>query len=265
MENDYREINRRLWNAKTPVHLESPMYDLPGFLAGKTSLKPIEQELLGPVGGLSVLHLQCHFGQDTLSLARMGARTTGVDLSDEAIARARQLNEQLNLDARFIRCDIYDLPEVLDDTFDLVYTSYGTIGWLPDIERWAGVVARYIRPGGRFVFVEFHPYVWMYDEHFREVAYSYFNGEPIIEKTEGTYADRNAPIANLSVSWNHSLSSVLQALLDQRLTLRDIREYDYSPYDCFLDVKEEEPGKFRTIRHGNKIPMVYSVVAEKPV
>lgn len=262
---DYLDANRDLWNKKTPAHLDSDFYDLPGFLSGKTSLKPIELALLGDVSGLRILHLQCHFGQDSLSLARMGARVTGIDLSDVAIARARELNEQLGLDARFIVSDVYDLPNRLDETFDLVFSSYGVIGWLPDMPRWAGVIDRFLRPGGRFVFVEFHPVVWMFDEDYRHFAYSYFNQGLITTEVSGTYADREAKEAGgTEYSWNHPLSDVLQSLLDRGLRLTHFQEYDYSPYDCFPGTVEDPPGQFR-IRHlGNRIPMLYSLTAKKP-
>lgn len=265
MENqpDYKEINRVLWNTKTPVHLNSQFYDLAGFLAGASSLKPIELGLLGGVQGKSILHLQCHFGQDSLSLARMGARVTGMDLSDTAIDKARELNEELGLDARFICCDIYDLPAHLDETFDIVFTSYGVIGWLPDMERWAGIVNRYLRPGGRFVFVEFHPVLWMFDDDFQHFAYRYFNQGSIAFESEGTYADREAKLSDQGIGWNHSLGNVIQSLLDKGLQLTHFQEYDYSPYDCFPDMEESEPGRFRFRRHGDRLPMVYSLTASK--
>lgn len=130
---NYRDINRAAWNAKTAVHIDSAFYDMPGFLAGNTTLKSLETGLLGDVKGKRILHLQCHFGQDSLSLARMGAHVTGVDFSDAAIAKARSLATELKLDARFVQCDLYSLKDHLDEVFDIVFTSYGTIGWLPDL------------------------------------------------------------------------------------------------------------------------------------
>ncbi len=172
---DYLAINKNTWNTKTPVHLNSEFYGLEEFIKGKTSLKQIELDLLGEVKGKKILHLQCHFGQDTLSLARMGAEVTGVDFSDTAIKEANLLTQKINQSARFICCDVYSLPEHLDEEFDLVYTSYGTIGWLPDLNKWAQIIHRFLKPGGKFVFVEFHPVVWMFDDNFKEIKYNYFN------------------------------------------------------------------------------------------
>src|SRR5688572_730649 len=136
---DYLEKNRRLWNARTDVHVTSEFYELDKFLAGKSSLNEIELNLLGDLKGKSVLHLQCHFGQDSISLARLGAEVTGVDLSDKAIAKAKELAKQTGANAEFICTDIYELPQHLDKKFDVVFTSYGTIGWLPDLDKWAKI------------------------------------------------------------------------------------------------------------------------------
>lgn len=260
---DYISINRQTWNKKAEVHIASEFYDVAGFLAGKSSLNAVELELLGNVTGKKILHLQCHFGQDSLSLSRLGARVTGVDLSDKAIDMAKSLNEKLGLDAQFICCDIYDLPAHLDEKFDIVFTSYGTIGWLPDLTQWANVVSHFLKPEGKFIMADFHPVVWMFDNDFKQVFYSYFNQEPIIENEPGTYADRNAPIKTETISWNHPTSEVLNALIQSGLAINSFDEYDYSPYNCFNETEEFEKGKFR-IRHlGNRIPMVFAVTATK--
>ncbi|MEW5677356.1 class I SAM-dependent methyltransferase [Flavobacterium enshiense] len=260
---DYLDINKATWNQKTTVHVASDFYDMESFLNGKSTLNDIELSLLGDVSGKRILHLQCHFGQDTISLARLGASTTGVDLSDAAIDKAKELATQLNADATFICSDVYDLPNHLNEEFDIVFTSYGTIGWLPDLDKWAAVVARFLKPGGKFIFAEFHPLVWMFDYDFKEIGYSYFNTEPIIEVEEGTYADKNAPIANKTVSWNHPLSEVFSALLKNNLEITSFEEFDYSPYNCFNNIEEFEPNKFRVKHLENKIPMVYSLTAIK--
>lgn len=260
---NYVEINKALWNQKTNYHVGSEFYNMEAFLNGQTSLKDIELQLLGDVKGKSVLHLQCHFGQDTLSLARMGAKVTGMDLSDEAIAKAKELAQQLHLDAEFICCDLYSLPQHLDKQFDIVYTSYGVLGWLPDMQEWARIVARYVKPGGKFLLVEFHPVVWMFSYDFSKVEYSYFNKEAIVETLEGTYANREAPIAAQEVGWNHNMAEVIQGLLDAGLSLEALHEYDYSPFNCFKNTVEIEPGKFQVNGKEGKLPMVYAVVAGK--
>ena len=144
--------------------------------------------------------MQCHFGQDSLSLARMGAKVTGVDLSDKAIEKAIEFNQLLHLDAKFICCDIYDLPTYLNEKFDIVFTSYGTIGWLPDLSKWANIVSKYLKPNGKFIMAEFHPVVWMFDNDFKTVFYNYFNVTSIIEDESGTYADRCSEIVAKTVT-----------------------------------------------------------------
>jgi len=262
-EKDYIEINRQAWNLRTPVHLGSEFYDVKSFLEGKSSLNDIELGLLGDIKGKSLLHLQCHFGQDTISLARMGAHVTGVDLSDKAIEAANDLSRQTGADARFICCDLYDLPQHLSDSFDIVFTSYGTIGWLPDINRWAGIVARYLKPGGLFVIADFHPVVWMFDDDFRQVKYRYFNSEPIVEVSEGTYADRSADVQYNSVGWNHGLGEVVTALIRNGLEIRQLNEYDYSPYSCFRHLEKHGEKCYRINGIGDKMPMVYAIEAVK--
>jgi SAM-dependent methyltransferase len=260
---DYIQINKHSWNNRVAAHLDSEFYDVKGFKSGNTSLKSIELELLGDVKELSILHLQCHFGQDSLSLSRMGAHVTGVDLSDKAIKVAQELNTDLNLNAEFICCDIYDLPKYLNKQFDIVFTSYGTIGWLPDLNKWAEIINNFLKPKGKFIFVEFHPVIWMYDDNFEGVAYNYFNAGPIIETENGTYADKNANIKSEYIGWNHDLGEVLSALLAQNLKIQSFNEFDYSPYSCFNNTIEFEPGKFRIEKFENRIPMVYALTALK--
>jgi 2-polyprenyl-3-methyl-5-hydroxy-6-metoxy-1,4-benzoquinol methylase len=161
-EKNYLEVNRNSWNNRVEAHLKSEFYDMEGFMKGNSSLNEIELKLLGDVKGKSILHLQCHFGQDSISLSRMGARVTGIDLSDKAIQKAEEIAKATQTDAKFICCDLYNLPKHLDEKFDIVFTSYGTIGWLPDMDKWAKIVSQYLKPGGQFVFVEFHPVAPIY-------------------------------------------------------------------------------------------------------
>ncbi|SDI86580.1 class I SAM-dependent methyltransferase [Chryseobacterium jejuense] len=262
-ENNYLEINRNSWNNRTESHINSEFYDVDGFLNGKSSLNDIELNLLGDLKGKSVLHLQCHFGQDTISLSRLGAEVTGIDLSDKAIESAQQLARETNSNAQFICSDVYDLPNHLDKQFDIVFTSYGTIGWLPDLDKWAKVITHFLKPNGKFVFVEFHPVVWMFDDNFESVGYRYFNSEAIVETVSGTYADRNADITESTVTWNHGLSEVMNSLIKNGLEINSLDEFDYSPYNCFNGIVEFEPKKYRIAHLEDKIPMVYSVVATK--
>jgi len=260
---DYIAINKTSWNSRTIAHIKSDFYDMEGFLKGNSSLDAIELDLLGEVENQNVLHLQCHFGQDTISLARLGANVTGVDLSDKAIAQAEKLASKCGVEATFICSDVYDVPQHLDKQYDIVFSSYGTIVWLPDMEKWAGIVAKCLKPGGKFIFVEFHPVVEMLDDDFQHIQYSYFNTGAIVETVKGTYADRDADFEHQSVSWNHSMSEVIQSLIRQNLEITSIAEFDYSPYDCFKHTIEVEPKKYQIEHLGNKIPMVYAISAMK--
>lgn len=262
MEN-YLEINRNSWNAKVDYHLKSDFYFVEEFIAGRTSLNEPEMKLLGNIEGKKILHLQCHFGQDSISLARMGAEVTAVDLSDKAITEARILANKCGVEVNFIESDVYNLPKVLEDKFDIVFTSYGTIGWLPDLEKWAKVISHFLKSGGKFVFAEFHPVVWMFDDDFTKVAYDYSSKEPIIETYEGTYADRNAKISQQYVMWNHSLADVFQSLINENLEIKTFEELDWSPYACFKHTVEFEKGKFRIDVINNKIPLMYVLSANK--
>ena len=262
-ETEYIEVKRKSWNKRTEAHYNSKFYDVEAFLQGNSSLHEIELGLLGDVRNKRILHLQCHFVQDTLSLSRMGAIVTGVDLSDKAIDRARELTLRAGLEATFICSDIYELEKHLDGEFDIVFTSYGTIGWLPDLDRWGKLISRYLKPGGQLVCAEFHPVVWMFDDQFSRIAYSYFNTGPILESEEGTYADRTAPISQEYVMWNHSMSEVITNLIQSGLELQSFHEFDYSPHNCFLETTEVAPKQFQVMKHEGRIPMVYALSARK--
>lgn len=257
------EANRLAWNERTKLHVGSKFYDVEGFVAGRNSLTALERELLGTVDDADVLHLQCHFGQDTLSLARLGARVTGLDLSDEAIVEARKLATRCGLNAQWVVGNVLDHRAELDGCSDVVFTSYGTIGWLPDLTPWAANIVRYLKPGGRLVFVEFHPVVWMFDNDFTRVAYSYFNRELIIEEEQGSYADRDAPVKLASYSWNHDLAEVITALLDAGLRIERFVEQDGSPHDCFNNTVQGADGLYRIKGMEGRIPMVYGLTAVK--
>ncbi len=262
-ENNYIEINRQSWNNRVDVHLKSEFYDQDNFLKGKNTLNDIELNLLGDIKDKSILHLQCHFGQDSISLSRLGAKVTGVDLSDKAIECAQQIAKETGSNTKFICCNVYDLDKYLDEKFDIVFTSYGTIGWLPDLSLWAKIIAHFLKPNGKFVFVEFHPVVWMFDDNFEHIAYKYTNTGAIMETETGTYADKNAAITQSYVMWNHGLSEVVNNLIKAGLEINSLDEYDYSPYNCFNKTIEFEKNKFRIAHLEDKIPMVFSIVATK--
>lgn len=197
MTRTYYDTNRRNWNERTAIHARSQSYDLAGFRAGRSSLLPIELAEVGDVAGKSLLHLQCHLGVDSLSWARLGARVTGVDFADEALAVARGLNEELGLDTRFLHANLYDLPDLLNEQFDIVYTTYGVLCWLHDIPRWAQIAASYVKPGGILYLADFHPLmVAMSDEGVVDgairLAFPYFpQPEPVYCAPGCTYTDGN--------------------------------------------------------------------------
>lgn len=261
--NQFFEANKNLWNQKTAIHKDSSFYDLAGFKKGKNALTPIELNELGDVNGKSLLHLQCHFGMDTMNWSRLGAKCTGVDISDEAIKLAREINDDLELDTKFVCSNVYDLKEHLNEKFDIVFTSYGTIGWLPDLTKWAEVISFYLKPGGHFYMADFHPVLWMFDDGFKEIKYSYENREVIITENQGTYTDRDSDIGGKEYGWNHSISEILNALIKSGLEIEFFNEHMYSPYPCFNNIIEFEKNKWQIKGLEGKIPMVYSLQARK--
>jgi len=218
---DYAETNRKTWDVWTGIHLKSDFYDVASFKEGATSLKEIELGEVGDVEGKSLLHLQCHFGMDTISWARLGARATGLDFSKKAIEAARTLAAEVGVEARFVCADVHDTPEVIDERFDIVFTSYGVLWWLPDLKLWGEVVAGMLAPGGRFYMAELHPVLMALGDDGSGLAYPYFTGsEPERIEDSGTYAAPDDPVKTLHYGWNHPLAEVVQALLDAGVSLR---------------------------------------------
>lgn len=256
---EYLNENQKLWDAWASFHPNTAMYDLEGFLAGRNSLMPIELEALGDVRGKRLLHLQCHFGQDTLSWSRLGARATGVDFSAKAIGIARQLNDEMGLDAEFIQSNVLELAGKLEGQFDIVFTSYGVITWLPTLRPWAAAISHYLKPGGTFFMAEFHPALMMFDFERGNLAYPYFfRPEPLTEEAVGSYADPLEGTARREHSWQHTLSDIIMALADEGLLLREFREYEYSPFDCWPNMEETAPGQYQ-IRHLKGVPHLFSL------
>jgi len=254
--------NQELWDSKVELHIKSDFYKMDEFLEGKSSLNSIELDLLGDITDKKILHLQCHFGQDTLSLQQMGASCLGVDFSQKAITEAKKLNHLLNLRAEFVCADVMELGVLTQGPFDIVFSSYGTIGWLPELDSWANSISSNLATGGRFIFVEFHPFVWTFDNNFNEITYPYFNRMDIIENESIVYADGSNSEAQ-TITWNHSLGEVFQALKKNGISVVDFNEYDYSPYNCMPNLIENEVGKYRFQHVNQAIPMVYSIVGEK--
>ncbi len=257
--------NKETWNQKVDLHAKSDFYFLEDFKAGKSSLNGYELDALGDVSGKSLLHLQCHFGQDTLSWSRMGAKCTGVDISDKAIKLAQELNKDLKQDASFVCCNVLDASQHISETFDIVFTSYGTIGWLPDLKPWAQMIGERLKDGGAFYIVDFHPIVWMFDYTTGAplMKYAYHEKDAIYEEYSGTYADEKANMVSKEYGWNHSMSEVIQSLIDAGLTIDSFSEPDASPYDVFPDLVKNDAGMFEL--KDKLYPLLFEIKATKKV
>ena len=258
---DYFDINKTTWNDKVKVHSKSEMYNLDAFKAGKSSLMAYELKALGEVKGKSLLHLQCHFGQDTLSWSRLGAKSVGVDLSDEGIKLAQELNEELQLNAEFVCCNVLDTSKYVSETFDIVFTSYGVIGWLPDLKPWAKMIAERLKKGGVFYIVEFHPIVWMFDylEEKPVMKYGYMQEEVIYEEYEGTYADTDSKMISKEYGWNHGLGEVITALTEAGLHIDYLNEHNESPYNVLPNLVETKSGNYVT--KDKLYPLIFEIKA----
>ena len=264
----YMKANKDLWNEKTKVHVHSKFYNVDQFKKGKTTLKDIELSELGDVKSKSLLHLQCHFGLDTLSWARLGAEVTGVDFSQEAIDYAKGLSQELNIPAKFICTNIYDLPEIMTNRFDIVFTSYGVLCWLPDLREWAKVISRFLREGGIFYIVEGHPVNNIFDNEKDtkglEAKYSYFHStDPMKWESEGTYADRNAAISNPAFEWTHSMSDIINSLISAGLTIEFVHEFPYCFYGHYPFMGKDEKGWWHLRNVDAEIPLTFSLRAKK--
>lgn len=271
-ERGYIESNKALWNEWTGIHVKSKFYDLESFKAGQLALDTLEREGPGDVAGKSLLHLQCHFGMSTLSWARLGAEVTGADFSDKAIALARSLSAELDIPATFVCADIYDLPGVLDGagTFDIVFTSHGVLPWLPDMQRWAGVIAHFLRPGGVFYIVELHPIVYVFEPHADnarlDITYSYFHKpKPHVWETQGSYADPDAHVEHdVQYEWQHSLSDIINALIGAGLRIESLHEYPFCAWEMFPGAMEQgADGMWRLKEGGDNIPFTFALKATK--
>ena len=266
----YLDSNQKLWDEKTKAHIHSSFYDLEGFKAGASSLYPVEQEeLAGEVAGKSLLHLQCHFGMDTLSWARLGAKATGVDFSPQAIAQARLLNDDLGMDCQFIQSDIYDLRDHLRGNFEIVFTSYGVLAWLPDLARWAEVIAHFLKPGGIFYIAEIHPFSYMLSDEdtgdtVMKVQYPYFHHpEPLSFEPQGTYADLNAEIDHaVQYEWAHDMGEIINALISAGLTIEYLHEFDFTVFQQMPFLIQR--GRLYHIPEGMpRVPLLFSLRARK--
>jgi SAM-dependent methyltransferase len=263
----FLEGNRELWDEWTGIHESSAFYDLRGFREGGIRLRDYEIEHVGDVDGRTLLHLQCHFGIDTLSWARLGAIVTGADFSPKAIELATSLAGNLGLDARFVESNVYDLPERLEGSFDVVYTSRGVLGWLPDIRGWARVVAHFVKPGGVFYITEAHPIVWtLMGQLPLEVRYAYWeHAEPLAFDVEGSYADTTADVkAEKEYSWNHGMGEIVTALIDAGLAVELLHEYPFCEWDLGFTVEAPDGTWVLPDAIEGELPLFYALRARKP-
>jgi SAM-dependent methyltransferase len=265
----YLSANRKRWDQLTREHKDAEFYDLEGFKAGKDRLRSIELEELGDVRGKTLLHLQCHFGMDTMAWARRGALVTGVDFSPESIQLADSLSTELDIPANFICSDIYKLPEVINETFDIVFTSYGVLHGLPDIAGWGQVVGRFVKPGGIFYIVEDHPMFRTFRPkpgNTFQAERSYFHSDtPQRIEVKGSYATGGTGTAGESYVWDFSMSDVINALIIAGLQIEYLHEFPFAARAKFPHMLQGEDGWWRLPpgQHGI-IPFLFSLQARKP-
>ena len=259
--------NENLWDHWTELHEQSEFYDVAGFKAGKLTLHDIEKEELGDVAGKSLLHLQCHFGLDTLSWARLGANVTGVDFSEKAIARARSLSQETGIPANFVQSNVYDLPNNLTGQFEIVFTSYGALWWLPDIEGWAKVVSRFLKPGGTFLLVEFHPIASVFDVDDSgelKAMYPYFSRpQPLEFQVQGSYAVSDPDYHGVEYGWNHSMGEYVTSLIEAGLRIESLREFPMANWKMFPSMEQGADGWWRFPSEMGEIPLMFSLKATK--
>jgi SAM-dependent methyltransferase len=264
--------NRSLWEVWTRIHAAGEFYDLEGFKAGGVRIRPYEVDLVGDVTGKSLLHLQCHFGIDTLSWARLGARVTGADISPTAVELARSLAVELGFpDARFVESNLYDLPAVLEGQFDVVYTSRGVLGWLPDVRAWARVVAHFVAPGGTFFITEAHPVMNVFENEGvapgeLRLAYPYWEHEaPLTFEVKGSYADPDAVVGDETEhSWDHGLGEIVSALIEAGLVIEQLVEHPFLDWKVDFLVDDGNDRWVLPPEAGGELPLMFSLVARKP-
>jgi SAM-dependent methyltransferase len=268
----YMKANQAMWNAWTPHHVQSEFYDVDGFKAGRTrrrqAFDALEIGLLGDVAGKSLLHLQCHFGLDSIAWAQRGTTVTGVDFSDVAIDAARALAGEMGVPATFVHSNVYDLPANLTGQFDIVFTSHGVLGWLPDLDAWAVVVAHFLKPGGVFCLIEGHPFALIFDDRRKDpelrLLYPYFHGpEPIREEHPGSYAAPAAPLHSVEHIWLHTLSDIIGALVRASLRILSFDEYPYVAWPMFPWMEERTDGAWQFPNGAGQLPLMFSLTATR--
>jgi SAM-dependent methyltransferase len=270
---DYRDLNRANWDDRAPAHAASADYGIDRFVTDPAHLSGIvrfDQPRLGDIRGLVGVHLQCHIGTDTISLSRLGARMTGLDFSSASLREARGLAQRAGDDVDFVEADVYDAADVLGEgAFGLVFTGIGALNWLPDIRRWADVVARLLTPGGRLFLREAHPVLWALadarEDGLLVLQHPYFErAEPFVSDEPGTYVETDAEFTHtLTHEWNHGLGEIVSALLDNGLELTQLVEHDTVPYEALPGQMELDGGEWRLADAPWRMPLSYTLQATK--
>jgi SAM-dependent methyltransferase len=259
------EANRANWNDRVGIHVASRFYDVDGWLRDKPGPTPLERQALGDVEGISLVHLQCHFGMDTLRWACVGATVTGVDFSPAAITEATNLAERAGLDdrSRFVCANVYDAPEALaGEQFDVVYVSLGSLCWLPSIEKWAQSVARLLRPGGRLYLHDVHPLSNSLDDDGERFSFGYFEApEPLTFDSTETYTDGAGITSTTTYEWNHSLAELFGALRANGLVVDAFEELDWTVWRQFPWLEESDVGAWTIPTNRPRIPLAFTLVA----
>ncbi len=271
MTKKYFDANKELWDefANLHYHGKTDGYDVEAFLDGQTTLKPYELKEMGNVKGKTLLHLQCHFGLDTLSWAREGAIVTGIDLSSEGIRIAKLLAERAKLKGNFFESNLYDLPNVLSGKFDIVYTSIGVLCWLNDLEKWGKIIASYLKPGGFFYIAEIHPFSMVFDNETKgienlQIHYNYFhNPEPMEFTADGSYASDKKIEPKKEYEWSHSMSDIVNSLIKAGLTIEFLNEYNFSVWKQFPFMEPSDDGYYRLKNQKADIPLLFTLKATK--
>ncbi|MCK5150195.1 MAG: class I SAM-dependent methyltransferase [Candidatus Thorarchaeota archaeon] len=267
--NKFFDANKDVWDDKVDVHKDSEFYNVKGFMKGESTLDPIELEELGDVSGKSLLHLQCHFGLDTMCWERLGADVVGVDFSGEAIDLARSIAKEANLNAKFVQANIYDLREHLDQKFDVVFTSGGVIMWLNDLEKWGEIIDHFLKPGGVFYIREFHSFQAIFDDETEEpilkVRYPYFHGsEPMTYVSDTTYTDSKKKMdAKRAYEWNHSISRIINSLTRVGLRIEFFNEFPFTTYKALTFLEENDEGRWVLPEGKEFVPFMFSLKATK--
>lgn len=263
------------WESRVPLHAASDEYGLARYLDDPGFLSPVvrsDAPRLGDLHGLEVVHLQCHLGTDTLSLARLGARVTGVDFSPGALQIARDLAERAGPPVRYVEAGVEDAPEALSARFDLVYTGVGALCWLPSVRRWAEVVAELLRPGGRLYLREGHPVLWSLQADRSDgllvIDWPYFEAAgPQRESDEHTYAGQGTLEHPVTYEWNHGLGELVQAVLDAGLVLTRLEEHDVVEWPALPGMvpDPEVEGRYRLPdAQAHLVPLMYTLEARRP-